>query len=56
MNTGICRVVLVWYSPMEGYSAPSFGHRAARVASASSSACTVNVFPGAARVRRVDIH
>ena len=44
MNTGICRVVLAWYSPIEGYCATSFGHRLARAVPSSSSASTVNVW------------
>ena len=44
MNTGICRVVLVWYSPTEGYSATSFGHSPARAVPSSSSASAVNVW------------
>jgi hypothetical protein len=44
MNTGICRAVLAWYSPMEGYCATSFGHSPARTVPSSSSASTVNVW------------
>src|SRR5579862_1584957 len=44
MNTGICRVVLAWNSPTEGYAATSFGHSPARAAPSSSSASTVNVW------------
>ncbi len=44
MNTGICRVVLAWYSPMDGYCATSVGHSSARTVPPSSSASTVNAW------------
>jgi hypothetical protein len=44
MNTGICRVVLVWNSPTAGASATNFGPSSARAVSSSSSASTVNVW------------